>query len=158
MFEGRPVRIRYRANLRDAAGNEAHAATSIPARLIVLDPELKKDAREHRRILLHEYFHFVWVRLGNPRRREWEKHLTREWKAKARGEAGWSAEWRKKKLSAAGVAGRSRPWREYCCEAFCDTAASIYGRDRSEMTLAPLRQRARAEWFLKRFGDGPFPI
>jgi hypothetical protein len=158
LFEGKPVAIRYRRDLRDTAGNPAHAATSIPARLIVLDPDLKKSGREHRRILLHEYFHFVWVRLGNPRRLEWERHLAREWHAGARGEAGWSAEWRKQRLSHGDVAGRSRRWRDYCCESFCDTAASTYGKDNSEVTLAQTRRRARAAWFHKLFPAGRFPI
>ncbi len=75
----------------------------IRRRVIVLDPDLKKNVREHRRILLHEYFHFVWVRLGNPRRWDWEARLRGEWSAGAQGEAGWSAEWRKKALSDADV-------------------------------------------------------
>lgn len=157
-WEGPPVSVQYRANLRDTAGNEAHAATSIARRLILLDPELKRNAHEHERILLHEYFHFVWVRLGNPRRLEWENHIAAEWRAGARGEAGWSAEWRKEKLSYHDLAGRSRRWREYCCESFCDTAASIYGKDTSEVTLAKSRQRGRADWFRKSFGDRKFPI
>jgi len=158
VWEGQPVKVRYRANLRDSAGNEAHAATWIRKRLIVLDPELKKNAREHRRILLHEHFHFVWVRLGNSVRRAWETYLAAEWKARVRGEAGWSAEWRKQALSARDVAQRSRRWREYCCEAFCDTAASIYGKDDSEVTLAKSRRQARAAWFEKSFWGRKFPI
>ncbi len=49
------------------------------ARRIILDPELKRTAGTHRRILLHEYFHFAWVRLGNPRRLAWEAYLEAEW-------------------------------------------------------------------------------
>src|SRR5258708_6088626 len=67
LFHGHKVGIRYRGNLRDTAGNPAHAATSIGQRFILLDPSLKARPREHRRILLHEYFHFAWVRLGNQR-------------------------------------------------------------------------------------------
>jgi hypothetical protein len=158
LFDGEPVHVRYRADLRDTAGNAAHAATSIRGRLIVLDPELKKDAGEHRRILLHEYFHFVWVRLGNPRRLEWEECLAAEWKAGARGEAGWSAEWRKGKLAEADVRGRSRRWREYCCESFCDTAALAYGGGDREVTLAKTRRRARVAWFSASFCERRFPI
>jgi hypothetical protein len=158
VFHGRPVGIRYRTNLRDAAGNPAHAATSITQRFIILDPSLKRRAREHRRILLHEYFHFAWVRLGNPRRRAWEAYLASEWKSGGRGEAGWSAEWRKQKLSAEDVARRSRRWREYCCESFCDTGAWIKGGGDSEVTLARTRRRARVAWFEKNFRDYLFPI
>jgi hypothetical protein len=141
------VKVRYRAGLRDTAGNCAHAATFIRRRLILLDPELKRNPREHRRILLHEQFHFVWVHFSNPLRRQWEILLESEWRARARGEAGWSAEWRKRKLSHDDVISRSRRWREYCCESFCDTGAWFLGRDESEVTLGPRRLEARSRWF-----------
>ncbi len=76
-FQGRPVEVRYAANLRDTAGNAADAATYIRDRLIVLDRDLTGD--EHQRVLCHELFHFVWVRLGNPRRLDWETLLAEEW-------------------------------------------------------------------------------
>ncbi len=162
LFNGAPVLVRYRAGLRDSAGNPAHAATSILGRQIFLDPELKRMPGEHRRILLHEYFHFVWVRLGNQRRWAWEEYLRNEWNSGAKGEAGWSAEWRKRELSAGDVAARTRRWREYCCESFCDTAASIYNRRGakagSEVTLSAFRQRARLVWFRTHAGGSRFPI
>ena len=157
-FDGKPVPVRYRRNLRDIAGNPAHAATSISQRFILLDPSLKRQAKEHRRILLHEYFHFAWVRLGNQRRRAWEMHLANEWRSGGRGEAGWSAEWRKQKLTAEDVIHRTKRWRDYCCESFCDTAAWITGGIDSEVTLARTRRRARISWFRKHFGDYLFPI
>jgi hypothetical protein len=149
--------------LRDTAGQPAHAATFIRQRLVLLDRDLLRDPAERRRIRLHEFFHFVWVRLGNPRRRAWEAFLAAEWKARARGEAGWSAEWRKRRLTASAVSNRSRFWREYCCESFCDTAAWIFrgsghaGGD-SEVTLSPARRRARAAWFRANLPAPPFPI
>jgi hypothetical protein len=158
LFDGPRVAIRYRRNLRDTAGNPAHAATFIRQRLIVLDTALKTRAREHRRVLLHEYFHFVWVRLSNRRRRAWEDHVAAERKSGGRGEAGWSAEWRKDKLSDGDVRQRSRRWREYCCESFCDTAAWIAGNIDSEVTLSQTRRRARRSWFDANFGDCRFPI
>jgi hypothetical protein len=158
LFDGDKVEIRYRGNLRDTAGNPAHAATFIRRRLIVLDHGLKTRPREHSRILLHEYFHFAWVRLGNQPRRAWEIYLETEWNSGGRGEAGWSAEWRKEKLSADDVVQRSRRWREYCCESFCDTAAWIAGRADSEVTLAPTRRRARLAWFQAHFRGHRFPI
>ncbi len=160
LFDGDPITIRYRADLRDTAGNPAHAATFIRRREIILDPELKKKPRQHRRILLHEYFHFVWVRLGNPRRAAWEALLKSEWNAHARGEAGWSAEWRKKKLSPRDIDERTRFWREYCCESFCDTAALVFAvnADRSEVTLSPARLRARVYWFRQTFPSRMFAI
>jgi hypothetical protein len=145
------VRVRYRAGLRDTAGNPAHAATSIPSREIVLDPELKADPREHERILLHEYLHFAWIRLGNPKRWAWEAQLAGEWRTSVRGEAGWSAEWRKKELTAKDVAARTRRWREYCCESFCDTGAWWMSGVVTENTLRAPARRARGEWFRVQF-------
>jgi hypothetical protein len=51
---------------------------------------------------------------------------------------------------------RSRVWREYCCESFCDTAAFVYGidADRSEVTLSGAQQLARAAWFAQTFRGG----
>jgi hypothetical protein len=158
LFDGPPVRVRYCANLRDTAGNAAYAATSIIRREIVLDPGLRKQGRQHRRVLFHEYFHFAWVRLGNKRRWAWEAHLRSEWEAGARGEAGWSAEWRKRELTATDVGKRSRRWREYCCESFCDTAAWIAGKVDTEVTLARSRREARRVWFGSRFSGYLFPI
>ena len=40
IFDGPPVRVRYRPNLHDSAGNPAHAASWIRARRIILDPGL----------------------------------------------------------------------------------------------------------------------
>ena len=147
MFEGEAIEVRYRAGLRDTAGNPAHAATYLRIRLIVLDRALLRQRQEHRRILLHELFHFVWVRLGNPRRLAWECLLREEWRRGARGEAGWSAEWRRRELSARDVAGRTRRWREYCCESFCDTAASIHAGETAENTLAARWRAGREGWF-----------
>jgi hypothetical protein len=148
--------------LRDAAGHPAHAATFIRRRLVLLDRDLLRNPAERRRIRLHEFFHFVWVRLGNPRRLAWEAFLAAEWKENARGEAGWSAEWRKRLLSASAVNNRTRFWREYCCESFCDTAAWLYGGAErgsdSEVTLSPARRRARAAWFRAILPAPPFPI
>jgi hypothetical protein len=160
LFAGAPVRVRYRADLRDTACNPAHAATFIRGREIILDPELKRHPRRHSRILLHEYFHFAWVRLGNPRRRAWEALLKSEWQSRARGEAGWSAEWRKERLSPPDVAVRTRFWREYCCESFCDTAALAFAAhaDRSEVTLSATRIRARLAWFSQTFPGRVFAI
>ena len=66
-----------------------------------------------------------------------------------RGELGWSAEWRKDALGADDVAGRTRRWREYCCESFCDTAAWLYsGVERhEEFTLGERWRRGRRAWF-----------
>ncbi|MBV8732209.1 MAG: hypothetical protein JO336_20565 [Acidobacteriia bacterium] len=73
----------------------------------------------------------------------------REHAAGARGELGWSAEWRKRELTEKDVQTRSRLWREYCCESFCDTAASIYSGkpEHKEFTLALRYRERRKTWF-----------
>jgi hypothetical protein len=154
---GRPIEVRYRDNLSDTAGNPAHAATFIRQRLIVLDSDLHSNPPEHRRILAHELFHFVWVRTGNEKRHAWEALLRTEWHANARGEAGWSAEWRKRELTPMDVKRRSRKWREYCCESFCDTAACLETGSVTEVTLAPGRLSIRRDWFAEQLGN-PLPI
>jgi hypothetical protein len=142
-FRGRVIEIRYSSDLRDTAGNPAHAATFIRKRLIVLDEELRHNASEHARILAHEMCHFAWVRLGNPARLEWEAALRREFTRRVPGEAGWSAEWRKLRLRRQDVQERTRAWREYCCESFCDTAAAWLTGSRTEITLPRHMLRAR---------------
>ena len=155
LITGKPIEIRYSNGLLDTAGNPAHAATFIRARLIVLDIGLRAD---HNRILWHEIFHFAWVRLGNPRRIAWEGLLAREWQARARGEVGWSAEWRKRELSPNDPRNRTRHWREYCCESFCDTGAWLLSGRKSEITLTPRWLAGRKRWFSRHLGDREIPI
>jgi hypothetical protein len=157
-FQGRPIEVRYRADLLDQGQHPALAGSYIRERVILLDPELKRDPEEHERILLHELFHFVWVRLGNGRRFEWERLLRAEIATRARGEAGWSAEWRKGELSLGDVSRRSRKWREYCCEAFCDTGALVWGAVSKEVTLGSKRLALRFQWFRKVLGEEALPI
>ena len=104
---------------------------------------------EFPRVFVHELFHFAWLRAGNPLRLSWEALLRGERRAGARGELGWSAEWRKRALSAADVRTRSRRWREYCCESFCDTAAWLYSgiRRHGEFTLPKSSRLGRRAWF-----------
>jgi hypothetical protein len=158
IFHGSPIEVRYSSGLRDEAGNEAYAATYIRRRLILLDEELRRHARVRKRILLHEIFHFAWTRLGNTRRRDWEAFLAAEIQKGARGEAGWSAEWRKRALQAAHSGTRSRRWREYCCESFCDTGALIGGGGSRETTLALKWRRLRQRWFQTQFGGRPIAV
>jgi hypothetical protein len=128
---------------------EVHAGGFLRGREIVLDQALQHNGAELARILTHEVFHFVWLRLGNRRRQDWETVLRDELARKARGELGWSAEWRKLRLTPADMSKRSRRWREYACESFCDTAAWLWaGNDgHPEFTLKPRFQLARRTWF-----------
>ena len=143
-MNGRAIRIESKRNLRDRHG-AVHAAAFLRERRIAFD-----CARaEFPRIFVHELFHFVWLRLGNSPRHTWEGSLAAEIRRGARGELGWSAEWRKRELPAAEIAARGRCWREYCCESFCDTAAWLYcgARRHAEFTLRKRWRKKRAKWF-----------
>jgi hypothetical protein len=143
---GAPVRIEVVKGLRDRHG-PVHAGTFLRERRIRFDC----TPAEFPRIFVHELFHFVWLRAGNPVRTAFEQLLLAERQAGARGELGWSAEWRKEELTAADIRSRSRRWREYCCESFCDTAAwRLAGVGRHpEFTLKPLFRQRRRVWFRK---------
>jgi hypothetical protein len=143
-LSGRPIRV----ELRDSLGPH-HAATSIPKRVILLDAEVLAHRGEFERILIHELFHFAWLRLSNAARRSWEGVLQEEFVKRAGGELGWSAEWRKRKLLRRDCIDRSAKWRLYACEGFCDTAAWLYSglRAHDEFTLSPRFRRRRREWF-----------
>lgn len=129
---------------------------------MVLDAELKTDPGELSRIAVHELFHFVWIRLGNPARRSWEELVLHQWRQGARGELGWSAEQRLRALRPEDAERRSRRWREYVCESFCDTAAWTFGilRRHPEFTLEAAFRFERRRWFaeFRRHRRGVFPI
>lgn len=156
---GAPIRISARLDLRcsrgrivSRRGTPVHAATFIRRRHIVLDADLLRSNVELRRILIHELFHFAWVRLGNPVRRSFERLLRGQ--RDSRGELGWSSEYRKEELKPRDIRQRSRRWREYCCEAFCDTAAYLFAgaRHHDEFTLAPRHREKRIAWFGNNLG------
>jgi hypothetical protein len=136
-----------------------YAGSFIRKRQIVLDQELENQPKELARILVHELFHFAWVRLGNPARRSYEALLRAERERRARGELGWSAELRKRALTDGSVRDESS-WRDYLCESFCDTAAWVYSgvRRHPEYTLAARHRNRRAEWFRSAFAGGKIPI
>jgi hypothetical protein len=162
---GRPLRIlflpaltadRKRVYSNQSRGQPVHASTHIRKREIVLDSGLRRHPKEMARILVHEVFHFAWVRLSNRTRASYEEMIRREIDSRARGELGWSAEWRKTELQKMGGA----PWREYLCESFCDTAAFLYagiGRH-DEFTLAARYRARRAQWFRGAFSESRIPI
>ncbi|MEP7367015.1 MAG: hypothetical protein ABI972_27465 [Acidobacteriota bacterium] len=166
-LEGAPIRISYRAPLLTRGGvivardgQAMHAASFIRRRSMVLDGELRSDPNEWRRIFVHELFHFAWVRLGNPARDGWRELLTAECRGHARGELGWSAEWRKKILTERDIAAGSPRWRDYACESFSDTAAWLYaGLDaHDEFTLSRRWREPRRRWFIQQFGDRAVPL
>jgi hypothetical protein len=118
-------------------------------REIVLDTALVASPGELLRILTHEIYHFVWLRLGNPARASYERLLDAEMRRGARGELGWSSEERKRVLTPRDRQARTRRWREYVCESFCDTAAWLVSgaRRHAEFTLARSHRLHRRVWF-----------
>jgi len=147
-LSGRPIRVEMRSTLGPNS-----AATSIPRRLILLDAEVLAHRGEFERILVHELFHFAWVRLSNGKRRSWEQVLREEFTSHTPGELGWSAEWRKAKLDRSDARRRTPRWRRYACESFCDTAAWLYAglRAHDEFTLPASARRPRRTWFREHF-------
>ena len=169
LFEGRAIQVRFHRNLRAGRdqlysqpphGQPVHAASFIRRRRIFLDEALERRPRELARILVHELFHFAWVRLGNRARDSYISLLQKERKQGARGELGWSAEMRKKRLAGRTGVARASQWRDYACESFCDTAAWMYSglRKHSEFTLARRHRQHRAAWFEAAFSGRRIPI
>jgi len=167
--EGHLIRLRFAPRLsarrgrllsEAEAGTPVHAGTFLRRREMVLEAELLQNPRELARILVHELFHFVWLRLDNPTRRSWQAVLEEEARRRARGELGWSSEWRKRELAGADRTRRSRRWRDYVAESFCDTAAWLLsgGRRHDEYTLAATWRRARRRWFRRLLAHGRLSI
>lgn len=158
----RPVLSSYRGKLLSdsSRGRAVHAAAFLRQRRIVLESALRTQRRDLSRILVHELFHFAWLRLGNRRRRAWEEVLASEFTRGARGELGWSAESRKQRLQPADARGRTRRWREYACESFCDTAAWLFSISgpQPEYTLAPRYREPRRQWMRAALGGGPMTV
>lgn len=146
-LSGRPIRIQCRSALR-GAGGAIHAGSFLRERRITFDRDLGRHPSEFARIFVHELAHFAWLRLGNPTRRSYEDLIRHEISRGARGELGWSAEWRKCALAPADRERRSRRWREYVCESFCDSAAWRFAglRRHPEFTLAARWRHRRALW------------
>ncbi len=142
----------------DAArrGSPVHAGAFLRERRVVLDSTL--NSNDYRRILVHELFHFAWIRLSNAERASWTALLQMELQRRARGELGWSAEWRKAQIATRKSA---RFFREYVCESFCDTAAWIHGgdgADHADVTLARRWRVKRRAWFDAAFRDKPVKV
>ena len=168
-FFGRPVEIRFLPALtasrdtllsRQDRGRPVHAGALIRKRLIILDSALLRNPGERDRILTHELFHFVWTRLANSVRRSWESLLDCELRAGRKGEAGWSAESRRAVLSVTDRRNRTRRWREYACESFCDTAAWLFvgSKRHAELTLQAAARAARRRWFRDNLRPNRLPI
>ena len=169
-LQGRAILVRFLPDLRAGRrkiyserphGQPVYAASFIRQRRVILDLELQRRRSELGRIVVHELFHFVWARLGNPARKSYLELLKSERRARARGELGWSAELRKTRLSRRAPSGsRASQWRDYACESFCDTAAWLYSglRRHPEFKLAARHRKRRADWFHSTFSRQPIPI
>jgi hypothetical protein len=156
---GSPISICFKPDLtvsrgkllsgRVSAGRAVHAASYIRDRRIVLETQLLERSDALRLILVHELCHYVWPKLGNALRAEFESLLLIERQARARGEAGESAQVAKSHLQDLDSQQRSPAWREYACESFCDTAALLYsGVSVWEFcTLASRWRKRREQWF-----------
>ena len=161
------MRIHFEPQLRATRGKlvsggqtgaAVHAGAFLRERRIVLDADLLVNAPELVRILTHELFHFVWRKLDNATRRAWDELVRQQMDLP--GELGWSAEWRKQALSKADPLERTRRWREYLCESFCDSAAWYYsGNQRHrEFTLPAKYRRLRRRWFEKLTEERRLPL
>jgi hypothetical protein len=152
---GEPIHLARAHNLRDRHG-PVHGGAFLRERRILFDC----TPTEFRRIFAHELFHFVWLRAGNPRRISFERLIALEMERGARGELGWAAESRKVKLANADRRLRTRRWREYCCESFCDTAAWLYSgvAQHPEFTLAISWRERRRRWFERALGGRELSI
>jgi hypothetical protein len=141
--------VRGRLRTGGERGKEVHAASFIRERRIVFDEALRQDAGEMSRILVHELFHFAWVRQSNDSRRSWRQLLRYEFSRGARGELGWSSESGKSAIRSSASVASDRVWSEYSCESFCDTAAWIYTScgEHDEFTLARRFREIRRAWF-----------
>ena len=157
-LRGRCIHVRYRPGLtawkgkllsNALKGDAVYAGAFLQKRRIVLEEQMLKTPRVLERIFVHEVFHFVWSKLGNPLRQSFEKLILAEMETGTKGDLGWSAESLKLGLTKADRENRSRRWRYYLCEAFCDTAGWVFGSARkySEMTLTKKHRDTRRRWF-----------
>lgn len=137
------------------AGTAVYAAAFLRERKIILEEALLSNPPAFRLILLHELFHFVWLRLGNNARRAFSGLLLEERQRGARGELGESSAVKKQLLT---KGAGDWLWRDYVCESFCDTAAWRYaGVDESDdFQLSRCWRKRREAWFEAAEQRGPW--
>jgi hypothetical protein len=127
---GEPIQLSYSRSPRavrgklisgGTVGRELDGASFIRQRRIVLANDL--STAENQRVLLHELFHFAWVRLSNRQRRSYELLLRAEIARGVQGELSWPSFQAKGQLRPQDLDSRSKTWRGYACESFCDTCS-----------------------------------
>lgn len=146
----RPRLTAWRGDLLSCSsrGSAVYAGSFLRRRQIVLDEQMLRTPHVLERIFVHEVFHFVWARLGNPLRYAWGDAMATELERGDRGELGWSAESLKMLLRPRDMEQRTLRWRGYICESFCDTAGWLYGSPGryAEMTLGRAARSIRRRW------------
>ena len=168
-LSGRQIHVSFKPGLtahrgkllsKSIKGDAVYAGCFLRKRRIVMDDDMLRTPRILERIFVHEVFHFVWLRLGALVRASYEELVSAELDRAARGELGWSSESLKLKVTGTDRAERSRRWRDYICESFCDTAGWLFGSTRqySEMTLARRYRDARRRWFLENLSTRPLSV
>ena len=168
-LRGRRIDVCYRPELtawrgqllsRSHKGDAVYAGSFLRKRKIVLDKHMLQAPRLLERIFIHEVFHFIWSRLGTPLRESFQKLIESEFDNAVPGELGWSAESMKLKLQAGDRESRSRRWKDYVCESFCDTGGWCFGTAKrySENNLSPESRRARRAWMRQNLLHRPLAI
>jgi hypothetical protein len=146
-FEIRPQLTAHRGKLLSGAdaGVPVHAAAFIRRRLIVLETALFSQPERLRFIVIHEIFHFVWARLSNGQRRAFTDLLADEIRRGVKGEAGESADLKKRLIQKEAL---RRLWRDYACESFCDSGAAFFSgaATNEHFTLADRWAKRRHLW------------
>jgi hypothetical protein len=158
----RPMLTAYRGKLlsKSHKGDAVYAGSFLRKRRIVLEEQMLKTPRVLERIFVHEVFHFVWSKASKSLRESYEDLIAREVAKGRPGELGWSAECLKIKLTPGDRAERSRRWKDYLCESFCDSAGWYFGTARrySEMTLDRESRRTRINWLRANIVDRQRPL
>jgi hypothetical protein len=168
-LRGRPIDVCYRPELtawrgqllsRSHKGDAVYAGCFLRKRQIVLDQHMMKTPRVLERIFVHEVFHFVWSRLGQPLRDSYHDLIEAEIQAGVSGELGWSAESMKLKLQEGDREERNRRWADYLCESFCDTAGWCLGTAKryAENTLAAEFRARRRRWLRANLLNRPLAV
>ncbi|MGH6878326.1 MAG: hypothetical protein ACREHV_13275 [Rhizomicrobium sp.] len=162
---GRPISVSFRRGLtahrgklvsRAAGrGTAVYAVSFVRQRKIVFDASLSSDPPRLRFFAVHEVFHFVWTRLGNPKRAEFARLLALELVSGAQGELGESSVISKARLRSRKSPPALQPWRDYVCESFCDTAAWLYAGagTHGPVSLAGRWRNRRRSWFTTVFSS-----
>ncbi|HYO82281.1 MAG TPA: hypothetical protein VES20_12830 [Bryobacteraceae bacterium] len=168
-LRGHTIRVRYRPRLtawrgqllsKSHKGDAVYAGCFLRKRQITLDASMLRTPRVLERIFIHEVFHFVWSKLDQATRRSWDALIRAEVKSSVRGELAWSAESMKNRVTAADMQQRSRRWKDYLCESFCDTAAWYFGTVRryAENTLDRDTRDQRRAWVLANLAERSLPV